>query len=119
MVLGLGCALFAALAYGVAAVPALWAILAHGLLTACSGCCCSPRHCNAGRSPPPPRSRSLSTPVVPAGIGLAFLGDTTRPGYGLVAAAGFVLTITGTLTLATYDAASHDLASAATTGSDQ
>jgi drug/metabolite transporter (DMT)-like permease len=39
--------------------------------------------------------------IVPAGIGLAFLGDTTRPGFALVAGAGFVLTIAGTLALAT------------------
>jgi len=39
--------------------------------------------------------------IVPAGIGLAFLGDTTRPGFALVAAVGFVLTIAGTLALAT------------------
>jgi drug/metabolite transporter (DMT)-like permease len=39
--------------------------------------------------------------IVPAGIGLAFLGDTTRPGFAPVAALGFVLTIAGTLALAT------------------
>ena len=39
--------------------------------------------------------------IVPAAIGLAFLGDTTRPGFALVAAVGFVLTIAGTLALAT------------------
>jgi len=39
--------------------------------------------------------------IVPAGIGLAFLGDSTRPGFALVAAVGFVLTIAGTLALAT------------------
>ncbi len=38
--------------------------------------------------------------IVPAGIGLAFLGDATRPGFALVAAVGFVLTIAGTLALA-------------------
>ena len=43
--------------------------------------------------------------VVPAGIGLIFLGDTTRPGYAAVAAAGFVLTIAGTVGLATHDRA--------------
>jgi len=40
--------------------------------------------------------------VVPAGIGLGFLGDTTRPGYALVASVGFLLTIAGTLALATH-----------------
>jgi drug/metabolite transporter (DMT)-like permease len=39
--------------------------------------------------------------IVPAGVGLAFLGDMTRPGFALIAAVGFVLTITGTLALAT------------------
>ena len=43
--------------------------------------------------------------VVPAGIGLGFLGDTTRPGYAAVAALGFVLTIAGTVALATHDPA--------------
>jgi len=41
--------------------------------------------------------------VVPAGLGLGFLGDTTRPGYALAAALGFVLTIAGALTLASRD----------------
>ena len=41
--------------------------------------------------------------VIPAGIGLGFLGDSTRPGYAPIAALGFVLTITGTLALATHD----------------
>lgn len=39
--------------------------------------------------------------IVPAGIGLAFLGDRTRPGFAAIAAVGFVLTIAGTLALAT------------------
>jgi len=39
--------------------------------------------------------------IFPAGVGLAFLGDTTRPGFALIAAGGFVLTISGTLALAT------------------
>jgi hypothetical protein len=42
--------------------------------------------------------------IVPAGLGLAFLGDTTRPGFALVAAAGFALTIAGTLALVTVPA---------------
>ncbi|MEP7191235.1 MAG: hypothetical protein ABI903_00030 [Actinomycetota bacterium] len=39
--------------------------------------------------------------IVPAAIGLAFLGDTTRPGLALLAGVGFVLTIAGTVALAT------------------
>jgi drug/metabolite transporter (DMT)-like permease len=38
--------------------------------------------------------------IVPAGVGLVFLGDTTRPGFAVVAAVGFVLTIAGSLALA-------------------
>lgn len=41
--------------------------------------------------------------VVPAWVGLGFLGDATRPGYGVTAALGFVLTIAGTVALATHD----------------
>lgn len=44
--------------------------------------------------------------IVPAGVGLAFLGDTTRPGFALVAVVGFVLTIAGTLAL-TSDTTVH------------
>jgi hypothetical protein len=43
--------------------------------------------------------------VVPAAIGLAFLGDTTRPGYGPIAAVGFILIVAGTLTLAMHEMA--------------
>ena len=46
--------------------------------------------------------------VVPAGIGLALLGDATRPGYATIAAVGFVLTITGALALATHDVTALD-----------
>src|SRR5450759_550951 len=41
--------------------------------------------------------------VVPAYIGLAFLGDRTRSGYAPIAAMGFVLTIAGTVALAAHD----------------
>jgi hypothetical protein len=44
--------------------------------------------------------------IIPAGVGLAFLGDTTRPGFALVAAVGFLLTISGSLALATGPTAS-------------
>lgn len=44
--------------------------------------------------------------VVPSAIGLAFLGDATRPGAGLVAAiAGFIFTLAGTLRLARHSTA--------------
>jgi hypothetical protein len=40
--------------------------------------------------------------VVPAAIGLAWLGDAARPGYGGVAGAGFALTLAGAVALARY-----------------
>jgi drug/metabolite transporter (DMT)-like permease len=43
--------------------------------------------------------------IVPAAIGLVFLGDATRPGFAPLAAVGFVLTIMGAMALAT--AAEH------------
>jgi drug/metabolite transporter (DMT)-like permease len=42
--------------------------------------------------------------VVPAVVGLTLLGDQARPGLGPVAAVGFVLTVTGAVTLARYSA---------------
>lgn len=40
--------------------------------------------------------------VVPAAVGLTVLGDRARPGLSGVAAAGFVLAVTGAVTLARY-----------------
>jgi drug/metabolite transporter (DMT)-like permease len=40
--------------------------------------------------------------VVPAVIGLVFLGDATRPGFGLVAIAGFALTLGSSIALAKF-----------------
>jgi drug/metabolite transporter (DMT)-like permease len=40
--------------------------------------------------------------VVPAAVGLAWLGDRPRPGFAVVAAAGFVVTMTGALALAHF-----------------
>jgi len=41
--------------------------------------------------------------VVPASVGLGLLGDSTRPGYAVVAGLGFLLTIAGTVALATHE----------------
>ncbi|MFI1994483.1 hypothetical protein [Actinoplanes sp. NPDC020271] len=40
--------------------------------------------------------------VVPAGVGLLLLGDRPRPGWGWVAAAGFVIAVLGALSLARH-----------------
>jgi drug/metabolite transporter (DMT)-like permease len=91
--------------------PGLWAILAHGGLGMLL-------FTTALQRGPVTSATALTFAVetiVPAGIGLAFLGDTTRPGYALVAAVGFLLTIAGTLALAAHDVTSvegRDLSSA-------
>jgi hypothetical protein len=40
--------------------------------------------------------------VLPSAIGLLLLGDSPRPGYGVVAAAGFVATVAAAIALAKY-----------------
>jgi len=42
--------------------------------------------------------------VVPAAIGLTLLGDRARAGMSVIAGAGFVLAVTGAVTLARYAA---------------
>ena len=94
--------------------PGLWALVAHGGL----GMLLFTTALQRGSVTTATALMFAVDTVVPAGIGLTFLGDTTRPGYGLVAAAGFVLTIMGTLTLATHDLtpSTDDLAGAARNG---
>jgi len=79
--------------------PGLWAILAHGGL----GMLLFTTALQRGSVTSATAVMFAVETVVPAGIGLGFLGDATRPGYGPVAAVGFVLTISGTLALATHD----------------
>ncbi|MGI8647349.1 MAG: hypothetical protein DLM55_01270 [Acidimicrobiales bacterium] len=40
--------------------------------------------------------------VIPAGVGVTVLGDHTRPGFGLIAVAGFVLALASALALARF-----------------
>ena len=85
--------------------PGLWAILAHGGL----GMLLFATALQRGSVTSATALAFAVETVVPAGIGLRFLGDTTRPGYAVIAAAGFVLTIAGTLALATRDMTKADL----------
>jgi drug/metabolite transporter (DMT)-like permease len=78
--------------------PGLWAILAHGVL----GILLFTTALQRGSVTSATALTFAVETVVPAGIGLGFLGDTTRPGYALVASVGFLLTIAGTLALATH-----------------
>jgi len=80
----------------VLADPGLWAILALGGL----GMLLFTTSLQRGSVTSTTALTFAVETIVPAGIGLAFLGDTTRPGYALVAAVGFVLTIAGALALA-------------------
>jgi hypothetical protein len=80
----------------VLADPGLWAILALGGL----GMLLFTTSLQRGSVTSTTALTFAVETIVPAGIGLAFLGDTTRRGFALVAAVGFVLTITGALALA-------------------
>jgi drug/metabolite transporter (DMT)-like permease len=80
----------------VLADPGLWAILAVGTL----GMLLYTTSLQRGSVTSATALTFAVETIVPAGIGLAFLGDTPRPGLALVAAVGFVLTIAGTLALA-------------------
>ena len=84
-------------AWHVLADPGFWAILALGGL----GVLLFTTALQRGSVTTATAATFAVETIVPAGIGLAFLGDTTRPGFALVAAVGFVLTIAGTLALAT------------------
>lgn len=85
--------------------PGLWAIVAHGAL----GMLLFTTALQRGSLTAAVAVTFAVETVVPAGIGLAFLGDATRPGYGPIAAVGFVFTIAGTLALASHDM-THDVA---------
>jgi drug/metabolite transporter (DMT)-like permease len=94
----------------VLADPGLWAILAHGVM----GMLLFTTALQRGSVTSATALTFAVETIVPAGIGLAFLGDTTRPGYALVAAVGFLFTIAGTLALA-----SHDMAMTPVNSADQ
>jgi len=79
--------------------PGLWAIVAHGTL----GMLLFATALQRGSVTRVTALTFAVDTVVPAGIGLALLGDATRPGYAATAALGFGLTIAGALALATHD----------------
>jgi len=92
--------------------PGLWAILAHGAL----GMLLFTTALQRGSVTTAVALTFAVETVVPAVIGLAFLGDRTRAGYAPIAVLGFVLTIAGTLALAAHDM-SRDV-NRATAGTD-
>jgi hypothetical protein len=94
--------------------PGLWAILAHGAL----GMLLFTTALQRGAVTTVVALTFAVETVVPAAIGLAFLGDATRPGYAPIAAVGFGFTIAGTLVLATHDMTA-DLSVATAVGGDR
>jgi drug/metabolite transporter (DMT)-like permease len=72
-----------------AAQPLLWALPVHGVLATY----CYAAALQRGSATVVSAVTFAVETVIPAGIGLAFLGDAARPGFGAVAAAGFVLTV--------------------------
>jgi drug/metabolite transporter (DMT)-like permease len=92
--------------------PGLWAILAHGAL----GMLLFTTALQRGSVTTAVALTFAVETVVPAVIGLAFLGDRTRAGYAPIAVVGFILTIAGTLALAAHDM-SRDV-NRATAGTD-
>jgi hypothetical protein len=84
--------------------PGLWAIVAHGTL----GMLLFATALHRGSVTTVTALTFAVDTVVPAGIGLALLGDATRPGYVGTAALGFGLTIAGALALATHDSTGTD-----------
>ena len=94
--------------------PGLWAILAHGAL----GMLLFTTALQRGSVTTAVALTFAVETVVPAAIGLAFLGDATRPGYAPMAAVGFAFTIAATLALAMHDP-TRDLSMATAVGGDR
>jgi len=77
------------------ASPLAWALAAHGVL----GVYCFAAALQRGSAVVVSGVTFGVETVVPALIGLAFLGDAVRPGFGAVAAAGMILTLLAAVAL--------------------
>jgi drug/metabolite transporter (DMT)-like permease len=76
--------------------PTLWALLAHAALaTVCYAVALA-----RGRVTTVAALTFAAETTVPAAIGLVWLGDGVRPGWGPVALTGFAVTLAGCITLA-------------------
>lgn len=78
--------------------PALWALAANGAL----GTLLFAMALQRGSVTLVTAVTFVVDTVLPAAVGLAFLGDSARPGYAPVAALGFLLAISGALALSAY-----------------
>ncbi len=80
------------------AAPALWVIVVHGILATVLFAMALQRGSVTSVT-----ALTFGTEVlIPSAIGLAFLGDAARSGFGAAAAAGFFLAIVGALALARF-----------------
>lgn len=78
--------------------PAIWAIVINGVL----GTVLFALALQRGRVTVVAAVSYTTSTVVPSLIGLLFLGDEVRSGYGLVATAGFLIAVSGAIALARF-----------------
>jgi drug/metabolite transporter (DMT)-like permease len=79
-------------------LPAVWAIAVLGIL----GTIFFARGMQHGRVTVVAAVSFTTTTVLPSAIGLAFLGDQIRPGYQLLASAGFLIAVLSAIALARF-----------------
>jgi drug/metabolite transporter (DMT)-like permease len=78
--------------------PAIWAIVVNGVL----GTALFALALQRGRVTVVAAVSYATSTVVPSAIGLIFLGDEVRSGFALVAAAGFLIAVSGAIALARF-----------------
>jgi drug/metabolite transporter (DMT)-like permease len=78
--------------------PAIWAIVVNGVL----GTVLFALALQRGRVTVVAAVTFTTNTVLPAVIGIVFLGDQVRSGYALVAAAGFLIAVSGAIALAQF-----------------
>lgn len=79
-------------------LPAVWAIAVLGIL----GTIFFARGMQHGRVTVVAAVSFTTTTVLPSAVGLAFLGDQIRPGYQLLASAGFLIAVLAAIALARF-----------------
>jgi len=78
--------------------PAIWAIVVNGIL----GTVLFALALQRGRVTVVAAVTFTTNTVLPATIGIVFLGDQVRSGYALVATAGFLIAVSGAIALAEF-----------------
>lgn len=85
-------------AWGILLEPATWAIVVNGVL----GTVLFALALQRGKVTVVAAVSFTTNTVLPAAIGLLFLGDEVRSGYALVASAGFLIAVSGAIALAQF-----------------